>query len=133
MTKHDEQFKLKVVQEYLSSSAGQKRITDLHWGPRTRVATWIKLYEAHGIDGLRKKFSHYSAQFRLEVVRRMRADELSYGQTAALFNIRSAASIGRWERCYDESSLEALVPRKRGRPKKMPVPPRQRAKSASSH
>jgi transposase len=123
MTKYDEQFKLKVVQEYLSSSIGHKRIAELHGVPRTRVATWIKLYRAHGVDGLRKKFSHYSAQFRLEVIQRMRADELSYGQAAALFNIRSAASIGRWERCYDEGSLEALAPRKRGRSKKMPVPP----------
>jgi transposase len=50
-------------------------------------------------------------------------DELSYGQVAALFNIRDAGCIGHWERCYHSGGPDALAPRKRGKPKKMPIPP----------
>jgi transposase len=123
MTKYDEQFKLAVVQEYLSGYTGHKRVAQLRGIPRTRLLMWVKLYQAHGADGLKKKFSHYSAEFKLTVIERIRTDALSFGQAAALFNIRDASCIGRWERCYDEGGLEALAPRKRGRPKKMPELP----------
>jgi transposase len=123
MTKYDERFKLKVVQEYLVGTLGYQRIAELHAVPQKSLETWVKLYRAHGADGLKKKFSHYSAQFRLEVIQRIRTDELSNGEAAALFNIRSAGCIGRWRRCYDAGGLEALTPRKRGRSKKMPELP----------
>jgi transposase len=129
MTKYDEGFKLEVVREYLSGRAGHKRVAQLRNVPPTRLATWAKLYLAHGADGLKKKFSHYSAEFKLTVIQRMRADALSFGQVAALFNIRDAGCIGRWERCYDEGGLEALAPRKRGRPKKMPELPDTKTES----
>ncbi|MNP48108.1 hypothetical protein D3C76_1422030 [compost metagenome] len=38
----------------------------------------------------------------------MREEELSYRQTAALFDIRKFDIIGQWERRYDEGGLEAL-------------------------
>lgn len=123
MTKYDEQLKLKVVREYLAGTLGYQRVAELYSVPRKSLETWVKLYRAHGADGLKKKFSHYSMQFRLEVIQRMRTDDLSNGDAAALFNIRSAGCIGRWKRCYDAGGLEALTPRKRGRPKKMPELP----------
>jgi transposase len=49
-------------------------------------------------------------------------NELSYGQAAALFNIRSPGSLSVWEREYRRAGLDALVGRPRGRPKSMPVP-----------
>jgi transposase len=129
MTKYDERFKLEIVQEYLSGSAGHKRVAQLRDVPRTRLLTWVKLYQAHGTDGLKKKFSHYSAEFKLTVIERMPADALSFGQVAALFNIRNASCVGRWERCYDEGGLEALAARKRGRSKKMPELPDKKTES----
>jgi transposase len=129
MTKYDERFKLKVVQKYLAGTLGYKRVAELHDVPCKSLVTWVKLYRAHGAEGLKKKFSHYSTQFRLAVIERVRTDELSYGQAAALFNIRNAGCIGRWERCYDAGGLEALAPRKRGRPKKMPELPEIKTES----
>jgi transposase len=122
MTKYDERFKLEVVQEYLSGTVGHKRVAELRNVAPVRVAEWVKLYRAHGVDGLKKKFGHYDAEFRLSVIQRMRAEYLSCAQVAALFNIRNPGCIGRWARCYDEGGLKALAPRKRGRSKKMTVP-----------
>ena len=54
----------------------------------------------------------------------MWVNELSFVQAATHFNIRSPGVIPTWERCYHSGGLDALTPRQRGRPKKMPeVPP----------
>jgi len=123
MSKYSEQFKLAVVQQYLSGTVGAKEIAHEHHLPHSTVRKWVRLFQSHGTDGLAKKFSHYNADFRLSVLRHMWDAQLSYGQVAAVFNIRNAGSIGHWERCYHSGGLDALAPRKRGRPTQMPVPP----------
>lgn len=123
MSKYSEQFKLAIVQQYLLGNAGSTKIAHEHNLPRSTVRTWVRLHRAHGSDGLAKKFSHYSADFKLSVLQRMWDDELSYGQVAAAFNIRNAGCLSHWERCYHSGGLDALAPRKRGRPKKMPIIP----------
>ncbi|MEB2546040.1 helix-turn-helix domain-containing protein, partial [Burkholderia cenocepacia] len=50
-------------------------------------------------------------------------DELSYAQVAALFGIRNERSIPIWERLYHEGGIDALAPRRRGRPPKMTTSP----------
>jgi transposase len=69
---------------------------------------------------LTKKLNHYSAEFRLSVLQHMWDNELSYGQAAAVFNIRGPGSGGHWARCYHSGGIDALYPRSRGRSKKMP-------------
>jgi transposase len=49
-------------------------------------------------------------------------NELSFGQTAAAFNIRNHAAVGKWERSYREGGFDALIPRPRGRSKQMSTP-----------
>jgi transposase len=119
MTKHDERFKLSVVQQYLNSTDGYKSIARQHGLDHGMVRRWVLTFRAHGKDGLKKKFSHYSAEFKLSVLQHMWDNELSYGQTAALFNIRSPGSLSVWEREYRRAGLDALVARPRGKPKSM--------------
>lgn len=54
---------------------------------------------------------------------RMWEDGLSYRQTAALFNIRNAGCLSDWERRYETVGIDALAPRRRGRPRTMPESP----------
>ncbi len=121
MSKYNEQFKLKVVEQYLSGTAGYKLVAELFGLPYSTVRKWVGFYRLHGPAGLAKKFAHYNAEFRLSVLQHMWDRELSYGQVATAFNIRSAGCIGQWERCYHSGGLDALAPRKRGKPKKMPT------------
>lgn len=123
MSKYSEQFKLAIVQQYLSGTLGSKQIGHENNLPYSMVRKWVALYRAHGTDGLAKKFSHYNAEFRLSVLRHMWDAQLSYSQVAVAFNIRSAGCISHWERCYHSGGLDSLAPRKRGRPTKMPIPP----------
>jgi transposase len=125
MTSYDEKFKLLVVQDYALGQRGFKRLARQYGLNPTSVMRWVKRYEEHGLEGLRKKRSHYSAQFKLSVLERMWREELSATQTAALFNIGGGpTAIKGWECQYHEGGLRALAPkpRLRGSPKKMSYP-----------
>lgn len=122
MTKYDESQKLEVVQEYLSGSMGTKSLAKKYGVGRTQVVRWVAAYRHHGIDGLRAKHCHYSAEFKLSVLREIEQRELSHTQAAALFDLREAGAIARWLRQYHEGGPEALKSKPRGRPKKMPTP-----------
>jgi transposase len=52
-------------------------------------------------------------------------DGLSYRQTAALFDIRNRSSLADWERRYQTGGIDALSPRRKGRPRSMPEPQKQ--------
>ena len=122
MTKHDELFKLKVVQEYLEGAAGSNTLAEKYGCQASLVRDWVSLYRAHGEEGLRKKYCSYSAEFKLSVLQHMWDNRLSFGQTAAAFNIRNHSVVGRWERSFREGGFDALIPRPRGRPKQMSAP-----------
>jgi transposase len=85
------------------------------------VRKWVSLHRQQGAAGLAKKFSHYDAEFRLSVLQHMWDGDLSYGQVAAVFNIRSSGCISQWERCYHSGGIDALIPRSRGKTNNMPT------------
>lgn len=118
MTKYDAHFKLAVVQQYLDGKAGVKAIAKQYGLAHAMVRRWVEWFQAHGTDGLKKKFSHYSAEFKLSVLQHIWDNELSYGQAAIHFNIRNPGVLSAWERSYRSGGLDALQPRPRGRPSK---------------
>jgi len=123
MTKYDESFKLSIVQSYAAGHSGFNGIARRYGLDAATVRRWVKGYELHGVDGLRKKFSHYSAAFKLSVLQRMWQEELSIRQALALFDIRGGTGVIReWERQYHDGGIQALEPKPRGRMKKMPAP-----------
>lgn len=120
MAKYDEQFKLSVVQSYELGKQGYKSVAQRYGLGHKLVEQWVALYRQHGLLGLRKKFSHYSAEFKLSVLRRMQQEELSATQAVALFNIRGGAGVvTEWQRRYHQHGVAGLQPKPRGRPKKM--------------
>lgn len=124
MTKYDEAFKRKVVQEYVSGSGGSLLLSHKFGVGRTTLRRWIAAWQCHGQDGLSKKHTPYSAEFKRHVLQHMQRHQLSHTQTSALFDLREAGGIARWERQYHEGGFEALKPRRKGRPPKM-IKPKQ--------
>lgn len=123
MAKYDEEFKLAVVRSYDRDKWGFKALAKQYGLDHAMVRRWVKSHQQHGLEGLRKKSSHYSAEFKLSVLQRMQQEELSASQAIALFNIRGGAGVIRaWECRYHEGGLDALKPKPRGRPKKMATP-----------
>ncbi len=126
MAKYDERFKLLVVQQCLQEDVSLGEVARQHGLDESTVRPWLENYRQHGVQGLRKKYSHRSAAFKREVLERMWRDGLSQRQTAALFDIRERSAIGRWERQYHSGGLTALEPQRKGRhpmPQKPPSPP----------
>jgi transposase len=123
MAKYDEYFKLSLVQQYLNGMAGYKSLAKQHGVDHEALRRWVLTFRNHGLDGLKKKFSHYSAEFKLSVLQHMWDNALALGQTAALFNIRNPGSLIIWEREYRRAGLDGLRARPRGKPKSMSVAP----------
>jgi len=123
MSKYTEQFKLTVIQDYLTGVGGFRAIAQRHGADESTVRKWVATYRQHGASGIDKKYTHYDAQFKLSVLQNMWNKGLSQREAAAVFNIRNAAGIGVWERQYYAGGIEALAPRRRGQSKKMPDAP----------
>ena len=120
MAKYSEAFKLGVVQSYASGVSGFGTIAQRYGLDHATVRRWVKAYQAHGVQGLRRKFSRYSADFKLSVLQRIAQEGLSVREAMALFNIRgSTRIISGWQRQYHAQGLAGLQPKPRGRPKKM--------------
>jgi transposase len=120
MTKYNEAIRRQIVDEYFTGSSGYKSVAK-KWGiGPTTLRRWIYGYRVHGQQGLSKKHSIYSADFKLQVLKRMWRDELSYAQVSAMFNLRESSGVSRWERQYHEGGYDALKPRPKGRRPKMP-------------
>jgi len=125
MAKYDEKFKKTVVDEYFLGALGYKALAAKYGVHRVTIKGWVNAYRHHGCAGLRKKFSHYSARFKLSVLNQMWQQGLSYNQVVALFDLRGGQKVvSAWERQYHEGGLDALEPKPRGRPKKMNTPER---------
>jgi transposase len=120
MTKFDERLKLSVVKQCLSGKWTYAEVARRNTISETTVRSWVAFYERHGAAGLRQKFEHYDAQFRLQVLKQMWKHQWSYKEAALAFDIRSSGCLAVWERCYHSGGIDALKPRKRGRPPKMP-------------
>jgi transposase len=122
MKKHTEQFKLSVVEHYLNSLEGYQAVAQHHGIGRVLVRRWVAFYRCHGVDGLKKKYSKYSAEFKLSALQHMWDNKLSYSATAAIFDIRGQCFLGIWERSFSEGGIDALKSHPRRRTKIMPDP-----------
>jgi transposase len=123
MAKYDEKFKSALVQEYLSNGGGYRALSAKYGVGYGQIRRWVSSYRQNGDNGLIKKFSHYSAEFKLSVLQRMWREDLSFSQTVALFDLRGGSTVvSGWERKYHAGGITALAPKPRGRPKKMKSP-----------
>ena len=119
MSKYTKQFKLTVVEHYLTGTLGLKSVAKCYDLAPSMVARWAARYRLRGAAGLDKKFSHYTAQFKLSVLQHMWQHQLSRTETELLFDIRNPGCLAIWERRYHSGGIEALIPRNCAPSKKM--------------
>jgi transposase len=115
MSKYTAQFKQKVIKYYLSGSAGYRLTGERYGVGVSAVRQWVAAYRHHGLASTKAKYSVYTADFKMSVLQHMARHGLSYGETAAQFDIRNRGAIAMWERAYNLGGLAALTNRKRGR------------------
>ncbi|WP_394192041.1 transposase [Paenisporosarcina quisquiliarum] len=115
MTKFSTDFKLSVVKFYLENNVSKHEIARQFGVIKSEVIKWIALFENHGESGLRPRYTNYSQEFKIDVLNYMKDNGTSFRETAAIFNISSDATIGKWLKIVETHGVDALQPRKRGR------------------
>lgn len=125
MTKFDEQFKLKIAREGARGKIGLVQLALRSGVDYATVRGWVAMYVQHGRAGIEKKRERYDAAFKYRVLEQIRVEGMSLRKATVTFNLRSTATIRRWQRQYDQGGLGALSPAKERRAlmrKKEPSP-----------
>ena len=112
MTKYSEEFKTRVVREYLDGSVGFEALADKYGvKSKTQVQNWVAVYRTFGPEGLAVKSGRtvYSADFKRQVLAYMEEKGTTYSETAFRFGINNPATVAQWSvalRKGGESALE---------------------------
>ena len=116
MSKYSKEFKLAVIEHYLSGKGGFKTLGDQYGVKYAHVRKWVHAFKAHGQDSLNQSYLQYTGSFKLSVLQYMEEHQLSINQAAAHFNIPAPSTISQWQRLYNEGGITALEPKPKGRP-----------------
>lgn len=124
MAKYSQEFKLKVVQYYLSNQGGQKATASYFNIDHSTVRKWVTTYEIYGEQGLLKQVSRstYSVGFKQEVVLCIINEGLSSREIVKRFRLKERHLAVQWLRQYESCGIEGLKPKPRGRPKGLSMP-----------
>ena len=125
MTKFSEEFKAKMVQERISGKTFKAISAEFGVGEKT-VIEWCARYEAGGTDQLLRVNRRYTPEFKKKVIEFRWEHRLSLMQTAAQFKIPNGSIVDQWEHKYLERGMSGLMPKKKGRPSKMPKKPKKK-------
>ena len=121
MPKYSFEFKLKVVNDYLSGVGGYRFLTDkYHVKDRKQIRNWVNAYKEFGVAGLQRKRqnSAYDSKFKLNAVNLYLTSEKSYREVANQLGINNSALVARWVLDYRQKGEFAFVQKPRGRPRK---------------
>lgn len=118
---YSDDLKLIVVEEYMDGKRGYRSLAKKYnISDKKLVRTWVQNYELNGKEGLKRKKgkTHYSLDFKLNVLHFRQSTGASYSETAKTFNLTNPSMIANWHRVYTEGGTEALT-KPIGRPSKM--------------
>jgi transposase len=104
----DVKFKGKVVREYLAGKGGYKLLAAKFGIAESMVRRWMAAYRHHGNAGLIRQRGAYTLEFKLEVVHRGVAENLSCRELAAIYNIGNPHSITMWQQQKARGELRSL-------------------------
>ncbi|MFD1707009.1 helix-turn-helix domain-containing protein [Siminovitchia sediminis] len=118
MAKYSDEFKLKVVKEYLEGPLGYKLLAKKYGIPsKAPIERWVKSYKVFGLEGIRTRRSKevYSVQFKPSVLNFMKETGASYQDTAIEFKMNNPSLIANWNRIFLEEGIEGFVAKPKGR------------------
>ena len=128
MVKYSEEFKLKVVQEYLEGPLGCVLLAKKYGiAANCQIVGWARAYKEFGMEGLKRRQARrvYSVQFKLDVLHFMKQTGASYQETAVRFGLHNPSLITNWNSKFLKEGIEGLKEKTKGRP---PMSKKQKAK-----
>jgi len=111
MTKYSEEFKAKIVREYLEGSIGYEALAVKHGvKSKTQIQNWVAAYRAFGAEGLAVKAgrSVYSAAFKRQVLSYMAESGATFSEAAFRFGINNPATVAQWSTALRKGGETAL-------------------------
>ena len=120
MPKYTEEFKIKLILEYLSGEiGGARKVADKYNIPKSTLELWINQYKYGGFDNLSKKLKNnkFTSEFKLSVIKYRQINNTSLRETAEHFNLVNGSHGIQMGKAYRERGLSGLEDN-RGRPKK---------------
>ena len=115
MTKYTMDFKLQVIDHYLTGHS-YKQTAQAFGIDHKQVEVWVKLYQTHGVDGIRcrKSKTVYSTKFKHQVVLQTLAGK-SMTALAIELNISNTGLLSQWLKAYQTHGIMGLTPKPKGR------------------
>lgn len=129
MFKYSQEFKLKVVEHYLSghgySVTGQ--LFNVH---RLDVRKWVDAYKLNGIKGLecKKTKTIFTVDFKYQAVKAIFEEGISIRDAMQRFHIKESSTLRNWLKQYKENGIHGLQPKPRGKFNRMSKPKISQAK-----
>ena len=121
MSKYDTSIKIKVITEYEKNNISQSKLSKKYKIPLSTIENWINWYFDNGIKGVSKKVKNksYTGNFKMFVLQYRKTNNLTFRETAVKFDISNASIIANWQKKYNESGLDGLNSKTKGRKPKM--------------
>jgi transposase-like protein len=110
--------KLEAVNRYKNGGESLNSIAkSLKISNTETIDFWIKKYHLHGAEAFRKSYTTLTLEDKLNILNYMNENGLSTLETAVQFNLSSPGVIRKWRISLRDSGVDALIPKKKGRPK----------------
>jgi transposase len=116
MAKFTVEEKSNAVKRYINGNQSQQTIADSIGVDESVFRTWIQQYQFHGEKAFEKSYTSYTLQYKLDVLNYMNEQGSSIRETAAIFNIPAPSTLFQWKKQLETQGIEALEPKKKGRP-----------------
>jgi len=128
--KYDYTFKLECVELVLKKHYSNVYVSKLKGPNESDIRRWVKFYKTYGKIGLLpSKNQSYSIDFKLKVLKKIKAKSLSISEACLEFNIPTKSTIFKWQKDFTTFGIEGLKPKPKGRPKSMSDYKRKKRKS----
>lgn len=116
MSKYSRTFKIALAQQCLDGVSSPRVLGKQLSIPYSQIRYWSKVYSFNGEESfLPPKFPR-TAKNKADILKRMWSENWSLTYTSAFYNLPSPGTLSVWLREFDESGLQGLQPKQRGRP-----------------
>lgn len=117
MTKYSNDFKMKVISEYLMGMGSISLCRKYQIRSHQTLLNWVHRYQTNGSAGIKNldERPEYTCNFKLNVLKWMKENHSSLERAALHFKISSPSTIYQWDRRFESMGVDGLKT-KRGRP-----------------
>jgi len=114
MVKFSPEEKIEIVKKYLEGDVLGKNFAKSIGVHLSMLHQWVKHYRILGEAAFEKRYTTYSAHYKLDVLKYMNEQGTSIRETAAMFNIPSPETLRKWKNAFEAEGIDALEPKKKG-------------------